>query len=260
MIGVAAQTESTTFLTQNGDTVPCCSWETWTQTAHSLHTNGLSPLQMVEACGFSSAMVIRFALGLSSSGGTVTVLASDSFFGWVTLACARHLLNGGSSVHLVIIPSGGEASSPFQCLVPVAVKMGGHLYRWRDPKNYGELTEIIESSHNVLCGLSDGGAGVSEWSKNVIDFMNESAIPVHAVGSPLGLAPDRSVVQRECLYASSTLSLGLPLEVLHHDCDLIGRHYLCDMSWGLRHYKELGFTGEPLFAEQPVIKLVQHTR
>jgi hypothetical protein len=211
---------------------------------------------MVEACGFSSAMVVRFALGLSSVGGAVTVFASDSFFGWVTLACARHLLNGGASVHIIIIPNQAAASVPLQCLLPAAERLGGCVHEWSEPHNYLEIVEIVERSHNVLCGVSDGGDSILPWSTHISDFMNESAVPVHVVGTPLGLTPRRGPNGQEPLYASSTLSLGLPLNVLHHDPDLLGRHYLSDMSWGLQQYAELGFKGEPLFAEQPVVKLV----
>ncbi len=211
---------------------------------------------MVEACGFSSAMVIRFALGLSSLGAAVTVLASDSFFGWVSVACARHLLNGGSSVSLILVPGSDTVSDPMQRLVSTVAKLGGHVYEWPTPQSCAEVVERIEGCHNVVCGLSDAGEASVPWARQVIEFMNESAIPVHAIGTPLGLAPDRGQCTPEFLYASSTLSLGLPLEALYHDSDLIGRHYLCDMCWGLQQYSKLGFSGEPLFAEQPVIRLM----
>jgi hypothetical protein len=85
--------------------------------------------------------------------------------------------------------------------------------------------------------------------------MNESAVPAHAIGTPVGISPDKRFIENEALYASSTLSLGLPLEALNHNTDLIGRHYLCDMSWGLQQYRQVGFDGTPLFAEQPVVRL-----
>jgi NAD(P)H-hydrate repair Nnr-like enzyme with NAD(P)H-hydrate epimerase domain len=259
MISAAQLPREISFLTQNGDRVPACSWEAWSHAVRDLQACGLTPLQMAEACGFSSAMVIRFALGLSSSGGAVTVLASDSFFGWVTLACARHLLNGGSSVHLVVIPGRSAASEHWQRSLLVAERLGGHIHEWSTPQRYTEVAEKVESCHNVICGLSDAEETILPWTWKVIEFMNESAIPVHTIGTPLGLSPNRGPCGSDLLYASSTLSLGLPFEALHHDPDLIGRHYLCDMSWGLKQYAELGFKGEPLFAEQPVIRLVMNT-
>ena len=259
MISAAELPRAISFHTHNGDFVPACSWAQWSHAVQALQSSGLTTLQMVEACGFSSAMVIRFALGLSSNGGTVTVLASDSLFGWVTLACARHLLNGGSSVHLVVIPTGDAASESLQRLLLTAQTLGAHVHEWSTPQNYEAIVERVESCHNVICGLSDGGDSTLPWARKVIDFMNESAIPVHVIGTPLGLSPERGPWCSDLLYASSTLSLGLPFEALHHDADLIGRHYLCDMSWGLKQYARLGFKGEPLFAEQPVIKLVMNT-
>jgi hypothetical protein len=210
---------------------------------------------MVEACGFSSAMVVRFALGLSSLGGVVTVIASDSFFGWVSIACARHLLNGGSSVRIVMIPNEDQEVSPMNSLLPVAARLGADIYYWNNPSEVSHVLKIVESSHNVLCGLSDASDSVRPWGRVVIDCMNESAVPAHAIGTPVGISPDKRFIENEALYASSTLSLGLPLEALNHNTDLIGRHYLCDMSWGLQQYRQVGFDGTPLFAEQPVVRL-----
>ena len=85
--------------------------------------------------------------------------------------------------------------------------------------------------------------------------MNESAVPVHTVGCPLGPNLESAEVERQELYASSTLSLGLPLTALGANPDLVGRHYLCDLSLAASTYREAGFLGRPLFAEQPVIKL-----
>lgn len=258
MISAAELPRAASFLTQNGDVVPACSWEIWSHALQDLQACGLTPLQMVEGCGFSSAMVIRFALGLSSSGGTVTALVSDSFFGWVTLACARHLLNGGASVRLVVIPERRATSEPWQRLLLAAERLGGHVHEWSTPQNSTEVAEMVESCHNVVCGLSDAGDTILPWTRMVVEFMNESAIPVHSIGTPLGLCPKTGPFGSDLLYASSTLSLGLPFEALYHDRDLIGRHYLCDMSWGLKRYTQLGFKGEPLFAEQPVIRLAMN--
>lgn len=256
MISASEHSLTAPFLTQDGTPVPTCPWHTWHAIKADLVQYGLSSLQMAEACGFSSAMVVRFALGLSSLGGVVTVLASDSFYGWVSLACARHLLNGGSSVRIVMIPSGEQGTSPVSALLPIAARLGADIHYWNDPRDVNHVLQIVESSHNVLCGLSDAGASSRAWSRSVIECMNESAVPAHAIGTPVGISPDKRIIEDEALYASSTLSLGLPLEALNHNSDLVGRHYLCDMSWGRQQYLQVGLNGAPLFAEQPVIRLV----
>jgi len=256
MVATHTSTQAAYFITQQSQAVPSCCWSRWRAVIESLYANGLTPLQLVESCGFSYAMVVRYALGLSSNGGAVSVFASDTFYGWVALAAARHLLHGGASVNIFTLPNcKHEGQGPMAHLLPPLVSDGASKITWEDPRKFGHVLATVEGSHNVLCGLSDANRSYLPWLESFVAFMNESAIPVHAVGTPLGLSPDGEALGVGFLYASSTLSLGLPLDVLNAHPEIIGRHYLCDLLWGLTHYHELGYRGDPLFAEQPVIRL-----
>ena len=215
----------------------------------------LSPLQIIEGCAYSCAMVVRFALGHTADKGSITVFAGDSFFGCIALAAARHLLNSGAQVKVVIPHPSSEFSHDFtKLLIPFDVRDGA-LFGWNDP-TWGELSELVENSHNVLCGFSDAGTINPRYHTNFALNMNESRVPVHCIGAPIGVCTEIVPHVQEQLFASSTLSLGLPLSSLEKNDDLVGRHYLCDIGWALSDYRHYELHGPPLFAEQPVIQLV----
>jgi hypothetical protein len=131
---------------------------------------------------------------------------------------------------------------------------GAEIYRW-DEVVWADVGPIVESSHNVLCGLSDAPDTLLPWAELFTNDMNESAIPVHTVGAPTGFDLHGIHPHPFKLFASSTLSIGLPLEPLMQEPHLLGRHYLADAGWRLDTYRQTNFKGAPLFAEQPVVKL-----
>jgi hypothetical protein len=245
------------FSTQDGKLVPTCSFDKWQRiTTLGNDHEGLAPLQVVEGCGFSMAMVVRFALGHSAAGGNITAFASDSVYGWTVLAAARHLLNAGSTLQIVIPGTRLPTSENGERLLRTLGARGAEIRLW-DAPSWNAVARIVESSHNVLCGLSDLKRELAYWTNEFTEHMNESHVPVHVVGAPTGLDLDGNTTSRARLYASSTLSIGLPLEPLSESPDLIGRHYLADAGWSIAAYRNVLFEGEPLFAEQPVVRLAE---
>lgn len=243
------------FLTREGEPVPECSWVDWCALmARGQEQDDISPLQAVETAGFSMAMVLRFALGHTASGGVLSVFAADSFFGWTAVAAARHLLNAGCELRVLLPQFTTDFSPLFTQLLTPLDQRGATLYGWSSPE-WGEIHGVVESSHAVLCGLADAQRVIAPFHNSFAIQMNESRVPVHCVGAPLGLSPEVTPGVGEKLFASSTLSIGVPLASLKNGSDMIGRHYLCDAGWSSNDYAQLGFTGRPFFCEQPVIQL-----
>lgn len=243
------------FVTREGIPVPQCSWSDWCAIMSRLQQqDDLSPLQSVETAGFSLAMVIRFALGHTSAGGALSVFAADSFFGWIAVAGARHLLNSGCSVRVLLPQYNSDFSPIFTQLLTPLDQRGATLYGWSSPE-WGEIDNVVESSHAVLCGLADAQRVAPQFHNSFAEQMNESRVPVHCIGAPIGISPEVTPGVTEKLFASSTLSVGLPLTSLQNGPDMVGRHYLCDAGWSLADYLQLGYGERPLFCEQPVVQL-----
>lgn len=207
-------------------------------------------------------MVVRFALGLSAQGGLVCGIASDTTSGAVVCATLRHLVNAGSeAVLLVTSPPGRSSFRHLDHLLASAVPYGIRVEFWNDPSQTPLVEDVVKECHNVLFGCA---ALPSEESSNTetemiingaVQLLNELSTPVHCVMAPHGISLSTGDKTGEHLYASSTLSLGAPLEVLSAHEDLLGRHYLADLSFPLSMYQKIDQESLSPFTEQPVVQL-----
>ena len=242
------------FRTDSGTPVPGASSQQLAQIRAALHSDyGVLPCQIAEAASYSMAMVVRYALGLSAAGGEVCGLITDSLSGWIALATLRHLATSGARPVAVLIGDGGSDDLERQ-LIPL-LKMGVAVSRVDNPGDIELLNDIVAQSHNVLCGLYQPGLGLGSDLKRIVDILNELSTPIHAIELPLGVDPDSGKVLAGPLFASSTLSIGLPLNGLFAGREYAGRHYLCDSSLPEQLLSEHALQMPILFAEQPVIRI-----
>ena len=208
--------------------------------------------QIAEAASYSLAMVVRFALGLSATGGKVAVLFNDSLAGVVALACARHLCNAGSEVVLIplcVVSNGSEVlKQQVATLTQMRVQM--HV-----PETLGDLERHMAGSHNLLFALYGGSIASTFAADDCIRLLNEARTPIHCLEAPYGINPDTGSVEDEPLFASSTLSLGAPFKGLYHASDYVGRHYVCDISLTQELYTNMVDDLSPLFYDQPVVQI-----
>lgn len=256
--------ERTYFETKSALRLPGCSVEelvgVWAQLGESFR---LEPAQLVEACSYSMAMVARFALGQSASDGKVLVFASDSPAGWVALGAFRHLVNAGADGVVVVDRELSEIER-----LPELARQIGILERLEVPivDLAGLLADgaekMLAHCHMALYGLfsRERYAQAPASFATLHEVLNEAATPVHCVECPGGLNPDTGSAQTDVLYASSTLSLGLPLLGLHAGREFAGRHYVCDTSCPRSLVAEvIGAEAAEvyprIFGEQPVVQM-----
>jgi hypothetical protein len=131
---------------------------------------------------------------------------------------------------------------------------------FKDIENGDFFEKLVGSCHNILYGAFDlerdgGGTIHGPRLTRIVNTLNEASTPVHAIEAPPGLNVDTGVPSSVQLFASSTLSLGIPLTGLHAGSELVGRHYVCDISLPLSMWRSFGVELAPLFAEQPVVQL-----
>ena len=214
---------------------------------------GLHPSQLAEACSYSMAMVVRYALGLTAHAGKVITLAANRPAGWVALATMRHLVTAGADGIVVLEhaqPPEGELARQLFTLERLGIPVIALDDLLSDDPN-----RFLESCHNIICGWYDRESQPSESVAKFIDIVNEAATPIHSIEAPLGIDPTSGGKGPVPLYASSTLSLGAPLSGLHAANDLVGRHYLCDISCPRELYEKYGSDLTQVFAEQPVVQI-----
>lgn len=201
--------------------------------------------------GFSLAMVVRSALALSANGGKVAALVSPSLEGATALAGIRHLVNGGAHADVILLPT---ADAEIDGLTHSLHNRGVTITPWHSLNQWPTIKSTLLYAHNCIVGVKSENAEYSPFLNTFISEMNEEPLPVHAIGKPLGIDADLGRTET-AIYASSTLSLGLPLKGLSLSEEYVGRHYLADISWSRETYAEMDLDGPPLFAEQPVIRL-----
>ena len=218
---------------------------------------GVSTLQIVESVAYSMAMVVRVALGLTAEEASVGVLYSDSLPGWIALATARHLKNSGCETRLVQCDDQDLPSPTLSLLKKPLQFLNVIEYSFDQLKEKRELKPFLGSCHNLICGVSLANGKVPhDRAMQIIESLNENAVPVHSIDAPLGVNLDSGEAHEQPLYSSSTLSLGIPYKGLGIGNRYVGRHYLADISIPAELSKRiLGLELPTLFAEQPVIQI-----
>ncbi len=213
---------------------------------------GLTLAQIVEACSYSMAMVVRFALGLSASGGRVACVFDDTLTGLIGIATVRHLINGGGEAELIFIGDIETASPDLELQLRPLDRMGQSLTLWKSVDDNHHIASILQSCHNSLCGYYELGRTPSPFENNINELFNELTTPIYAIESPPGLDPDTGKRNGSALYASCTMSLGAPLQGLLVGSENVGRHYVCDISFTKELYEKVGMDLREVFADQPV--------
>lgn len=215
----------------------------------------LSNAQICEAASYSLAMVARVALGLSAESAKLAALAGDHINGWTVLAAVRHLVNAGSEVRVLLFDAPeAERSADLQQQLAPLLRMGVSIEEWRSELQETLLAAIAQT-HAALCGLFSAQHAATPALEALAAGLNELRTPVHTVQAPLGVDLESGARSKFTLYASSTLSLGIPLKGLAPGSEYCGRHYLCDVSVPAALYSGLGAAIGPLFAEQPVVRI-----
>jgi NAD(P)H-hydrate repair Nnr-like enzyme with NAD(P)H-hydrate epimerase domain len=215
------------------------------------NTFAVSAQQVIETGAYSFSMVARHALGLSAQGGIVSIIASDCLAGQVALNCARYLVHSGAACHVAFLGATQTALTinTLRGLEAINVVVQ-RLQNTTRLENW--LATSTERSQHMLVGLD---AESAHKHLEGMASLNESICPVHAVQLPPGINPDSGFMSKGAIFASSTLSLGVPLNGLSEAREQTGRHYLCDISLPTALTDANG-VHKSLFHDQPVQTLL----
>jgi NAD(P)H-hydrate repair Nnr-like enzyme with NAD(P)H-hydrate epimerase domain len=253
-----SQSTSVTYHSVNGLEVPGVTPAQFEHLINELEsTFFVSLTQVIEAAAYSLSMVVRHALGLSAQGGIISIIASNSIPGLVALQSARYLCHAGAAVHVVTL-DGEDTAQPktislFQTakqsldalgVVLIDINSVNRLRSW--------AVTGCEHSQHILIGC---GKNASLKYLPALSLLNEAICPVHCVQLPPGTDGNTGATTEGAIFASSTLSLGVPLNGLATARDRVGRHYICDISLPTFLHDEHGVR-KALFHDQPVQTLL----
>jgi NAD(P)H-hydrate epimerase len=196
-------------------------------------------LQMMENAGRNVAdlAVSRF------SPASVTVLSGPGGNGGGGLVAARHLVNRGCSVSVVLSQPESLTEVPAH-QADILARMGAAVV---------EQPPSADLIVDALIGYSLRGNPTGRAAE-LIEWANQQPSPILALDTPSGLDVTTGVAGSPHIRATATLTLALP-KVGLIAAPAVGELYLADISVPPVVYQRLGVTPPKLFRDATVIRL-----
>lgn len=214
---------------------------------------GISLVQMMENAGRGLADLARDLYGQGSARDLkVVVLAGSGGNGGGGMAAARHLVNWGAQVQVVLTKPREEIAGVPGRQLAVLEKLPVTL---RDGEQVDQLPKA-DLILDAIIGYSLRGAPYGEPAR-WIELANQREGPLISLDIPSGLDATRGVVEEPYLRAEATLTLALPKTGLMEPSSrpAVGTLYLADIGVPPSLYRSLGLEVGPLFDSSAVIKL-----
>lgn len=205
-------------------------------------------LQMMENAGRNLADCAQLMLA-NTTNPSVMVLCGAGNNGGGGLVAARHLLNRGLKVSVVLVKAENRLKE-----IPA--------HQWQILRNMGERpVKAADLSAFDLVLDAMIGYGLQghprESTARWIEKMNTANTTVLALDIPSGLDASRGIPMEPCVRADATLTLALPKTgfLTSEAKDYVGELYLADISVPNQLYRSLGLEVGPIFRDHAIIKL-----
>ena len=162
----------------------------------------------------SAGQAVALAMGREwedLKGKRVALLCGKGRNGADGMVAARHLLNEGMSVGVVIAAEEKDLSAPAKRQAEILAKLGLQLTFVHDEAGLQLAKAVFLSANCVvdaLYGTGFKGAATGLHAALLI-AMNSTGRPVVSVDLPSGMDADTGAVQGACAYASLTVSFSL---------------------------------------------------
>jgi NAD(P)H-hydrate epimerase len=206
--------------------------------------------QRMENAGRNLALLAKRLLDGDIADRPIVVLAGRGNKGGGGLAAARHLLNWGAWVQVLLthhseefdgVPAGQLATLEAMGL-PIAWAEEG----WELPPADLVIDAIIGYG---LKGAPQGAAS------RLIRLANSSVAPILSLDAPSGLETSTGQLFTPHIRAAATMTLALPKAGLlsAEAAPAVGQLYLADISVPPQLYAHLGIEMEPIFAADTVL-------
>jgi len=204
---------------------------------------GLQLLQMMENAGRALAWHVR-----DVRDGDVVILAGSGGNGGGGLACARHLINRGVPVRVVLDRPPEELSGAAAHQCHILDEMGVSI------ATGVESLDDVDSRATVVDALIGYGLGgdVRPPTSEYIDRMNERARSTVSLDVPSGIDATTGEPLGAAAVPDRTVTLALPKTGLDSPT---GTLYLADIGIPRTVYERLGIPYEPPFSDVDWVRL-----
>ena len=202
-------------------------------------------IQMMENAGRDLALLAKRLLHGDLADRPIVVLAGRGNNGGGGLVAARHLLNWGAWVQVLLTHRPAEYSG-------VPAHQLGILTRMGLPIAWAEEGWELPPADLVIDAVIGYGlrGNPQDVAATLINLANSSMAPILSLDAPSGLDTESGVLHSPAIHAAATLTLALPKAgLLSEDGrSAVGDLYLGDISVPPHLYEALGLDVPPLFA------------
>ena len=219
---------------------------------------GISLAQMMELAGAGLARLAGEIMG-GTTGKRVTVLTGPGNNGGGGLVAARHLVNRGAQLHVVLAQPVGRlhAAAKERLLTLIEMQVLCCVSTW-DLAD-GELEALLDGSDlliDALLGYSADGPPRGPV-REVLEQAVRSARPVLSLDLPSGVNPDTGAVDGAAFTAATTMTVALPKRGLLTDSGRAhaGDLYLADIGLPAALYARAGLRFTDPFVGGSLVRL-----
>ncbi len=220
---------------------------------------GITLLQMMEQAGSHLAEVVRLELGGDLRSRNVVVAVGPGNNGGGGLVAARHLVNRGASVRVVLARPTLRMTEAARHQLATLIAMGTSCCVATYDLGDEELDVVLANADVVvdaILGYKIHGAPRGEVER-LIGFVIRSGRPVVSLDLPSGIDPDTGDASGIAISGAATLTLALPKPGLIRGVGATrsGRLYLGDLGLPAALYAGLHIDVGPLFAAGRIVHL-----
>ncbi len=211
--------------------------------------------QMMENAGINLASFVReIYLGGNVYGKKILVLAGHGANGGGALVSARHLINWGADVKIIVSKLPKTYSGVPRKQLDTLFRMNANIYQFDDyPKTFN-LELIVEGL--IGYSLSGNPRGTVE---EIINFANNLSSKKISLDVPAGIDLSLEKVMQPVFNCDAVLTLALPKEGMqkNHIKKHIKHLYLADISVPSSLYKLLSsnLNTKHIFSDSEIIKI-----
>ncbi|MEG6615046.1 NAD(P)H-hydrate dehydratase [Peptococcaceae bacterium 1198_IL3148] len=173
---------------------------------------GIPGIVLMENAGKAVVNAVVRQLQGNVRGKAITIFVGKGNNGGDGLVVARHLLNMGADVRVLMITEPEGLTGDAQTNLNIWRNMGQKIYLVHQPNGINLVKISLLSTDLIVDAMFGTGfkGTVGEKIGRIIELINTSDLPIVAVDIPSGLEADTSNIGGHCVKASVTVTFGLP--------------------------------------------------
>ncbi len=200
----------------------------------TINNIGIPGIVLMENAGLSVVNAIERNFHKSSIG-KVSIFVGKGNNGGDGLVIARHLKNKGYDVKIYLLSSSDKFQGDALINLQIVQNMMGLSIETILSESELEYHKKSITNSNLLIDaiFGTGLTGpIRDIPAKVIDFLNDTGLPIVAVDLPSGLDSDTGKVEGSCIRATLTVTMGLPKRglLLYPGANFVGKLEIADIG------------------------------